>query len=61
MGEGGNVRGVALERCALRHEPGPAPDACKGEIDLRPNVALAQAPWRDGETLYASGAEVKAV
>lgn len=61
MGERGNVSRVSLERCSLRHETGPAPACCRGRIDLRPNVPVSEAPWRDGETLYASGAEVKAV
>ena len=57
MGEGGNVRGVALERCALRHEPGPAPSALRETMDLRPNVTLGAAPWVAGTTLFIRGAE----
>lgn len=57
MGEGGNVRGVALERCALRHEPGPAPSALRETMDLRPNVTLGAAPWVAGTVLFIRGAE----
>ena len=57
-GSGGNVRGVTLERCTLRHEDGHTHPWYLGKIDLQPNAPLHDAPWPAGATLHVDGAEV---
>ena len=58
-GSGGNVRGVVLERCRFRHEPGRTHPFYVGKMDLQPNAPLCAAPWAPGATLYADGAQVE--
>lgn len=60
-GSGGNVRGIVLERCSFRVEPGHTHPWYLGKMDLQPNAQICDAPWAPGATLYASGADISVI